>query len=55
MSVYPLPAQTTFNVINLSWNEPQAFTMGIYDMQGRLLKTMERSRNTTVSANRSLP
>lgn len=37
LNVYPNPATEMLN-IHMTWNEPQAFTVAIYNMQGRLLR-----------------
>ena len=37
MQLYPVPAQNVIN-INMTWNQPQAFTVAILDIQGRLLR-----------------
>jgi len=37
LNVYPVPAQSRINIV-LSWAQPQAFTIGIYDITGNLIK-----------------
>ena len=45
-NVYPVPASNVLN-IDLNWNEPQAFTVSIIDLQGRV----SRAWNVTATAN----
>jgi hypothetical protein len=38
VNIFPIPAQNTLN-IKLNWNEAQAFTVAIYDMNGAVVRT----------------
>ena len=48
MNVYPLPAGNFIN-IDLEWDQPQAFTATIVNMEGRIVKlwTEEKTKNYT--------
>jgi hypothetical protein len=54
LKVYPNPASDLVN-ISLKWSEPQTFTVGIYNMQGRLMqqwgmqKTSDYEKQISVS------
>ncbi len=42
--IFPIPAQTVLN-IRMKWDEPQPFTISIYDMQGRIYMHSMQSAN----------
>jgi hypothetical protein len=52
VNVFPNPTQSTIN-INLTWNEPQAFSVAIFDMKGAVVSTWSvpatAQYNTSVS------
>lgn len=43
--LFPVPAQN-FVTVRLKWSEPQAFTIAIYDMQGRLMQQTGETATT---------
>lgn len=51
MTVYPVPAHNNI-VVSASFNKPAAFTVGIYDAKGMLVKSWKE--NATTEYNRSI-
>jgi hypothetical protein len=57
VSIFPIPAQNILN-INLNWNEAQAFTINIFDMSGRAIKSInvaETKKYSTTIATDNMP
>jgi hypothetical protein len=52
LQLYPVPAQNVLN-INMTWNAPQAFTVAIIDVQGRVLRQWNES--ATGNYSKSIP
>ena len=50
VNIFPVPAQNTLN-IRLNWNEAQAFTISIFDMNGRVVRQWNVPSAAQYSAN----
>jgi hypothetical protein len=52
VQLYPVPAQNVMN-LDLNWNEPQTFTVAIFDVQGRIMRQWAEPATATYS--KSIP
>lgn len=52
MQLYPVPAQNVLN-LNMTWNQPEAFTVTILDVQGRVLR--QWAEPATASYTKTIP